>query len=449
MFKHLYDPHMFNYMWESVIPSDDYIVGTYYIEDVVKDQDFIDHLGQVERLAAEGSTSSWMEVKELTAEVRERLMSKVLGYYEVPAPDGTKKAVIQLGFSTAAWDVNVNVPMMLLAIAGNCFAFPTDMRLLDIYIPQKLAKKFAGPKFGVPGVRDILGVYDRPLVLQIIKPKMGMTPQETANQVYQSALGGADLCKDDEMCSELENCPFDARLEAVLRALEKAEKETGHKTLYMVSITDEVDRIQEKARRACRNGATGLLLAYSAGPSMLRVLAEDPKITSPVLLHVSHLLALLPRINFPVLSKICRICGADMMLTPSIWSSIPVASVEESLRVSQTLLAPFYHIKPIWPMPGAGVHPGAVEPMLAENGPDMIFMAGGGILGHPMGYTAGAKAFRQAIDAAMAGIPLDVASKTQPELRAALETWGYRKRPVTRWGYYGKEFHPKFAAKNI
>ncbi len=50
--KHLYDPHMFNYMWESVIPSDDYIVGTYYIEDVVEDQDFIDHLGQVERLEA-------------------------------------------------------------------------------------------------------------------------------------------------------------------------------------------------------------------------------------------------------------------------------------------------------------------------------------------------------------------------------------------------------------
>jgi 2,3-diketo-5-methylthiopentyl-1-phosphate enolase len=449
MSKQLYDPHMFNQMWESVIPSDEYIIGTYYIEDVVDDQDFIDHLGQVERLAAEGSTSSWMDVKELTDSVRDHLMSRVLGYYEVPAPKGTKKAVIQLGFSTAAWDVNVNVPMMLLSIAGNCFAFPTKMRLLDIYIPQKLAKKFGGPKFGVPGVREILGVHDRPLTLQIIKPKMGMTPEETANQVYQSALGGADMCKDDEMTSELENCPFDARLEAVLRALEKAQKETGHKTLYMISITDEANRIQEKARRACRAGATGLLLAYSAGPSVLRVLAEDPEITAPILLHVSHMLALLPTINFPVLSKICRLCGADMMLTPSIWSSIPVASVEESLRVSQTLVAPFYHIKPIFPMPGAGVHPGSVEVMLAENGPDMIFMAGGGMLGHPMGYTAGAKAFRQAIDAAMAGIPLDAASKTQPELRAALETWGYRKRPATRWGYYGKDFHPKFAPKNI
>jgi 2,3-diketo-5-methylthiopentyl-1-phosphate enolase len=449
MVKQLYDPHMFNYMWESVIPGDDYIVGTYYIEDVVEDQDFIDHLGQVERLAAEGSTSSWMEVKELTPDVRERLMSRVLGYYEIPAPKGTRKAVIQLGFSTAAWDVNVNVPMLLLSIAGNCFAFPTKMRLLDIYIPERLAAKFGGPKFGVPGIRETLGVHDRPLVLQIIKPKMGMTPEETANQVYQTALGGADLCKDDEMTTELENCPFDARLEAVLRALEKAERETGHKTLYMVSITDEVDRIQEKARRACRAGATGLLLAYSAGPSMLRVLAEDPQITAPILLHVSHMLALLPTINFPVLSKVIRLCGADMMLTPSIWSSIPVASAEECLRVSQTLVAPFYHIRPIWTMPGAGIYPGAVPPMMQENGIDMIFMAGGGMLGHPMGYTAGARAFRQAIDATLAGTPLDAAAKDLPELRAALETWGLRQRPETRWGFYGKEFHPKFAEKHF
>jgi len=451
MVKQIYDPNMFNYMWESVVPDGDLIIGTYYIEDVVDpaESDFIDHLGQVQRLALEGSTASWMEVSEETPELRKRLASKVLAYYEVPAPPGTRKAVIQLGFPTAAWDVNVNVPMMLLSIAGNCFAFPTKMRLVDLFIPEKLARKFRGPKFGVPGIRDILGVYDRPLVLQIIKPKMGMTPEETANQVYQSALGGADLVKDDEMCSELDICPFDARLEAVLRALEKAERETGHKTLYMVSITDEVDRIQEKARRACRNGATGLLLAYSAGPSILRVLAEDEQITAPILLHVSHMLALLPTISFPVLGKICRLCGADMILSPSIWSSIPVASLEESIRTTQTLLAPFYHLRPTWPMPGAGIHPGAVEVMLAENGPDMIFMAGGGILGHPMGYTAGARAFRQAIDAAMAGTPLDVAAKEKPELRAALETWGYRKRPETRWGYYRKDFHPKFGPKNI
>jgi 2,3-diketo-5-methylthiopentyl-1-phosphate enolase len=448
MVKQLFDPHMFNYTWES-LDQDQYVIATYYIEDVVEDGDFIDHLAQVERLALEGSTATWVEVSEETPEVRERLTSKVLGYYEVPSPKGTKKAVIQLGFPTAAWDVHVNVPMLLLSIAGNCFAFPTKIRLLDLFVPRRLANKFKGPKFGVEGIRKTLNVYNRPLVLQIIKPKMGMTPEETANQVYQTALGGADLVKDDEMCTELANCPFDARLEAVLKALERAERETGHKTLYMASITDEVDKINDKARRAAQMGATGYLLAYSAGPSALRVLAEDPACNAPILLHVSHMLATLQAINFPVFSKICRLCGADMMLSPSIWSSIPVASPEECYRNAQIMLAPFYHIKKTWPMPAAGMYPGLVPVLLQEYGPDIIIPAGGGVLGHPMGYTAGARAWRQAIDAAMADIPLTEAAKDQPELRAALELWGLRQRPVTRWGYYGREFHPKFAEKNI
>jgi len=447
--KQLYDPNMFNYTWES-IDHDQYVVGTYYLEDIIDDDDdFADHFDQVQRLALEGSTSSWQEVSEDTPEVRERLTSKVLGYFEVPAPKGKKQAVIQLGFAVGAWDVNVNVPMLLLSISGNFSVFATNSRLLDLYIPEKVAKEFGGPKFGISGIREILGVPERPLILQIIKPKMGMTPEETANQIYQSSLGGADLVKDDEMCSELANCSFDARLEAGLKALEKSERETGEKTLYMVSITDESCKVHEKALRAVRAGATGLLLAYSAGLSTLREIAEDPEITVPIMLHPSHMLTLLPRISFPVLSKLCRLCGADMMLSPSNWCSIPACSTEECNRNVQVMRAPFYHIRRTWPMPAAGMYPGVVPPVLQECGPDIIIPAGGGILGHPMGYTAGAKAWRQAFDAAMADIPLDEAAKDKPELRAALEKWGLRVRPRARWGYVGKQFHPDFAPKNI
>jgi 2,3-diketo-5-methylthiopentyl-1-phosphate enolase len=247
----------------------------------------------------------------------------------------------------------------------------------------------------------------------------------------------------------LPNCRFDDRLEAVLKALDTAERETGHKTLYMVSITDEVNRVVEKARQAVQAGATGLLLAYSAGLSMLRVLAEDADINVPVLLHVSHLLSQLPMINFPVLAKLCRLCGADMMLTPSVWSSIPVASLEEALRTSQILQAPFHNIRRTWPMPAAGMYPGLVPVLLLEHGPDIIIPAGGGILGHPMGYKAGAMAWRQAIDAAMAGVPLREAAREHPELKAAIELWGIRERPVTPWGYSGPSYHPKFAPKNL
>ena len=448
MAKELYDPYMFNYMWES-LDQDRFVVGTYYIEDTLKNVDFIDHLGQVQRLALEGSTASWVEVKEETPEVRERLSSKVLGYYEIPAPEGTRKAVIQLAFPIAAWEENVNVPMMLLSIAGNIFAFCDKVRMLDVYVPRAVADKFNGPKFGIEGLREKLGVYNRPLILQIIKPKMGMTPEETAAYVYQSALGGADVVKDDEMCSELANCPFDARLEAVLEALEKAERETGEKTLYMVSITDEVDRVVEKARRAVRNGATGLLLAYSAGLSTLKVLADDPEIDVPILWHVSHMLALLPTMSFPVLSKLARLCGADMMLTPSFWSSLQVCSVEEELRTSQTLRAGFYDIKRTWPMPAAGMQPGLVDVLIQEHGIDFVVPAGGGMLGHPMGYKAGAMAWRQAIDAVLSGMSLQEAAQKYAEFRAAAETWGIRERPKTPWGYAGLDYHPAFAPKNL
>jgi ribulose 1,5-bisphosphate carboxylase large subunit-like protein len=49
---------------------------------------------------------------------------------------------------------------------------------------------------------------------------------------------------------------------------------------------------------------------------------------------------------------------------------------------------------------------------------------GGGIHGHRMGGTAGARSVRQAIDAIMKKIPLKEAAKEHPELAAALEDWG-------------------------
>lgn len=447
--KRIFDPDMFDFQWES-INHDRYIVATYFIQDTLEGEDWIEHLGQVQRMALEGSTSSWMRVKEDTGAVREKLTSKVLGYYEVPLEKPhTKAAVVQIGFPIDAWDVNLNVPMMLLTIAGNCFAFSDKVRLLDIFFPKELAARFQGPKFGIQGVRERLGVYDRPLVLHIIKPKMGMTPEETAHQVYQTALGGADLCKDDEMLSDLANSPWEKRLEAVLGAIERAERETGHKMLYMLSITDEVDRINAKARKAVAMGASGLLLAYSAGPSALRLLTEDPEVTAPVLLHVSHMLSQIPTISFPVFSKLCRLCGADMMLSPCIWTSIPMVSPEEAARNYQVMVAPMYHIKPTFPMPAAGMYPGLVPALMEEFGIDMIIPAGGGMLGHPLGYTAGAMAWRQAIDATLQGVPLVEAAREKPELKAAIEQWGIRVRPQTPWGYMGRQFHPSYADKNL
>jgi ribulose-bisphosphate carboxylase large chain len=57
-------------------------------------------------------------------------------------------------------------------------------------------------------------------------------------------------------------------------------------------------------------------------------------------------------------------------------------------------------------------------------GIDLVIQVVGGVLGHPDGPKAGAKAVRQAIEAALLGVPLDEHAKKHKELGRALEKWG-------------------------
>ena len=141
-------------------------------------------------------------------------------------------------------------------------------------------KKFQGPKFGVDGIRKLTGVQERPLSLHIIKPKMGMTPEQTANQVRLTALGGADMCKDDEMLGDAYNNTMEQRLPLVMDAINRVADKTGKRMVYMCSITDEPRKMLDKARRAIDLGANGLLVTYSAGLGAFRELTSHPDITS-------------------------------------------------------------------------------------------------------------------------------------------------------------------------
>lgn len=443
MYTRYYDPEIFVQTFDG-IDRTNHIVATYFMDDELPGVDFIDHFALIQAMTLEGSTGTWEKVEEDTEAVRLKLSGKMVNYFEIPTDNPyQRKAVVQLAFPIDAWIDNV--PMMLLSIAGNCFAYSDKLRLLDVFIPDQLLAKFQGPKFGVPGIRKLLNVQERPLSLHIIKPKMGMTPEQVGHQCLQTSLGGVDMMKDDEMTSDVYNSKFEDRLSEVLKALDKAEKKTGKRPIYLLSITDEPRRMVEKAHRAVEMGANGLLVCYSAGLPALRELTEDPAINVPIMLHCSHMIAAQPRIAWPVFAKLIRMVGADMMLTPTYWSSIPMVSLEEGIRTSQVKLAPMGHIKPMFPMPCAGVYPGLAPVLIGEYGPDIVIPAGGGMLGHPDGYTAGAQSWQQAIAAVMSDEDFIEYAK-HPEnvaLRHALEKWGYIERPKTPWLRIAPKFHPK------
>jgi 2,3-diketo-5-methylthiopentyl-1-phosphate enolase len=339
--------------------------------------------------------------------------------------------------------------MMLLSVAGNAFAYSQFLRLVDIAIPDDLLAKFKGPKFGIHGLRELIGIKERrPLSLHIIKPKMGMTPKQVGEQCYQTAIGGVDMMKDDEMTSDVYNSKFSDRVKYVREALEKAKEKTGKMPIYLCSITDEANKVHDKACRLVELGGNGILITYSQGLSTFKEITEDPAITVPVMMHGSHMIAGMHHISWPVFGKLCRLCGADLMLTPTIYSSIPMVSHEEGLRTAQVKLAPWGHIKPTAPMPCAGVYPGTAPILVGEYGPDIVIPAGGGMLGHPDGYTAGAMAWQQAIRGSMDTETDEefIAFAKRPEnkeLKRALEKWGMPRRPSSHWLRASEALRPK------
>lgn len=55
---------------------------------------------------------------------------------------------------------------------------------------------------------------------------------------------------------------------------------------------------------------------------------------------------------------------------------------------------------------------------------DVIYLAGGGILGHPMGPAAGVAAIGQAWEAARKGIPLEEYALSNEPLAASIKVFG-------------------------
>jgi ribulose-bisphosphate carboxylase large chain len=121
-------------------------------------------------------------------------------------------------------------------------------------------------------------------------------------------------------------------------------------------------------------------------------------------------------------AKMHRLAGADHMHVNGLRNKFcePDASVIASAR---SCLTPMFRSKPCTVMPvfSSGQSAGQVWDTYAALGSaDLIFAAGGGIMGHPGGPAAGVTALRAAWDAALAGESAEAASARVPELASAL-----------------------------
>ncbi|MGZ4121226.1 MAG: RuBisCO large subunit C-terminal-like domain-containing protein [Actinomycetota bacterium] len=384
-------------------------------------------------LAIEQSTGTWVPVPGETPEVRLHHIAKVIGVYEVPdyefeiPKDVTERSyVLQVAFPEV--NIGEQIPMFLTTVVGN-ISLGGKIKVLDVRFPRKYVDGFKGPRFGIDGVRELLGVHDRPLLNSMVKPCTGYTVDVGARLFYEGARGGCDIVKDDELIANASFNPVVDRVHEYMRLEKEVYNETGEHTLYTVNVTDSIPKVFENAHRAIDAGANAIMVNYLAvGLPVLQALAEDDEINVPILAHmdVAGALYMSPWHGISshlVLAKLPRLAGADVVVIPAPYGKAPVMQDRFTLT-ARNLTYPLYDLPPTWPMAAGGIAPSMVPRIVADLGKDCVIGAGGSIHGHPQGPAAGSRAFRQAIDATMKGVPLATAATEHPELAAALERWG-------------------------
>ena len=224
-------------------------------------------------MAGEQSTGTFVRVPGETDELRERYAARVekiteLGAVEAPSLSGSGlpkgmsgPAVRRTAEVTLSWpleNMGISLPNVQATVAGNLFELKpfSGLKLLDIHFPPSFLTKYQGPQFGVAGTRRLTGVYGRPVIGTILKPSVGMSPEQTAAQVKMLIEAGVDFIKDDELQADGPHCPFEERVPAVLRVIEEFAQATGKRPMYAANITGEIDEMLQRHDLVVAKGGT-------------------------------------------------------------------------------------------------------------------------------------------------------------------------------------------------
>jgi 2,3-diketo-5-methylthiopentyl-1-phosphate enolase len=408
----------------------DYLVGVYLYRGRLRDSAEI--IKTAVMMATEQTTGTWIRVPGETEDMMKKFRGKVIGIWEIPDTeqfgndrDDARTFVIQLGFP---WkNFGSQLPMMLTTVFGN-ISMIGDIKLLDIQFPKRFVAGFPGPRFGIAGIRKMLGIAERPLLNNMVKPSTGITPEQGAELLYQAAVGGTDIIKDDEVMGNTEFSPALKRVELYMNKLRSAENETGEKKLYAVNVTDEPEKCIRTAEAAVDNGANALLINFlPAGMGLITSLCRNSRIDVPILAHLDFGGALYASpwhgISSSLLyGKLARLTGVDLLCIPTPYGKFSL-NYAKYLQIVHGLRSPFYDKPGVWPIAGGAIKQGHIPTLFDDLGRDFIIGAGGAIHGHPMGPAAGARAFRQGIDLMMKHGKLEGLDMGK-ELKAAIEKWG-------------------------
>ncbi len=283
----------------------------------------------------------------------------------------------------------------LLTMVFGKYSLAGPARLIDLSLPEDVGTR---PRFGIDGIRAKVGVPHRPLLMAIFKPALGLDAHDHAELIQSVADTELDLIKDDEILGNLTSAPTLARWRACRPLVEAMRDRRGRDFLYAVNVTGRADRLLAQARALVAEGANALLvnvLVY--GYPLLEALAADPAIGVPLVAHpaLAGAFSLAPDHGIDyrlVLGKLMRRAGADIVLHPARFGSLPFSADDEN-HIITALRERDGDWPRVFPGPSAGIKPEIVPALRQDYGNDLVINAGSAIFDFAEGPKAAIAAF--------------------------------------------------------
>lgn len=265
-------------------------------------------------------------------------------------------------------------------------------RLKSLEFPKSVENSFLTSKYGISGIREFTGQYNKPLSGAIVKPKIGMSPKTLGEMVKELLDGDVDFIKEDEIMSNPSFCKLSDRVDFIQDIIAKSNR----KVIYSYCINGDHHTILDRAKFVAENGGNSVHINFWSG---LGVYNSIRKLDLPLMIHFQksgdkvitdsrHAFG----IDWNVICDLAGLMGVDTIHAGMIGGYLN-ESEEDVKKTLETL-----YNRNVLPALSCGMHPGLVQSIVSKVGNDFIANCGGAIHGHPMGTLAGAKAMRQAID---------------------------------------------------
>ncbi|MGC8568401.1 MAG: type III ribulose-bisphosphate carboxylase [Nitrososphaeria archaeon] len=386
------------------------------------------------RIASESSVGTWTTLTTITQDTLNR-MAKV---YRISGD------LVYVTYPLELFELG-SIPQLFSSVFGNIYGMKAvaRLRIIDLRFPPEYVKSFKGPLFGQKKVKEILKIKERrPIIATVPKPKLSPSAEAHAKIGYEIWLGGEDLLKDDENLTSQPFIKFEDRVREVFKYRDKAEKETGERKSALINITAETEEMKRRAKLVKDYGGEFIMVDFLtagwAAVQTIRNVAEELGLALYAHRAFHAAFTKLPDHGATMLAvaKVARLAGVDFLHIGTAGvgkmesTKSDVIRIKEEITMDKVPQEDIYFeqdwvgLNPIMPVSSGGLHPGILPQLLDAMGPDIAIQVGGGVLGHPMGPRAGAKAVRDAIDAWNKGIPLEEYAEKSKELKAALEKWG-------------------------